>query len=105
MPTVFIVDDDASCLTAVARLLRASGFVVKPFASATEFLAWPELGVPGCVLTDLQMPRVNGLALQEALAKAGHTMPVIFLSGRGDIASTVQAMRLGAEDFLTKLSP
>jgi FixJ family two-component response regulator len=104
-PTIFLVDDDASCLTAVARLLRASDFVVKSFGSAAEFLAWPELDVPGCALVDLQMPGVSGLGLQEALAKAGHRMPVIFLSGHGDVPTTVQAMRHGAEDFLTKRAP
>jgi FixJ family two-component response regulator len=86
-------------------MLRASGFVVKTFASAAEFLTRPELNVPGCVLVDLQMPGLSGLDLQEALAKAGHRMPVIFLSGHGDIPITVQAMRRGAEDFLTKRAP
>ncbi len=73
-PIVRIVDDDASFLTAVARMLRASGFAVKTFASAAEFLAQPELDVPGCVLVDLQMPGLSGLDLQEALAKEGHTV-------------------------------
>jgi FixJ family two-component response regulator len=86
-------------------MLRASGFVVKTYASALEFLAGPELEVPGCVLVDLQMPGLSGLDLQEALAKAGHTLPVIFLSGHGDIPTTVKVMRRGAEDFLTKLAP
>ena len=104
-PTIFIVDDDASFLKAVARMLRAARFVVKTFASAAEFLAQPELDVPGCVLVDLQMPGLSGRDLQEALAKAGHLMPVIFLSGHGDIPTTVQAMRRGAEDFLTKRAP
>ena len=102
---VRIVDDDVSFLRAVARMLRASGFVVKTYASASEFLARPELDVPGCVLVDLQMPGLSGLDLQEALAKAGHRLPVIFLSGNGDIPTTVQVMRGGAEDFLTKLAP
>jgi two-component system response regulator FixJ len=103
--TIFIVDDDVSFLTAVARMLRASGFVVKTFASAAEFLARSEPEVPGCVLADLQMPGLSGLDLQEALAKAKHRLPVIFLSGHVDIPSTVQAMRGGAEDFLTKSAP
>ena len=105
LPIVRIVDDDASFLTAVARMLRASGFAVKTFASAEEFLAQPELDVPGCVLVDLQMPGLSGLDLQEELAKAGHALPVIFLTGHGDIPTTVQAMRRGAEDFLTKRAP
>ena len=105
VPIVRIVDDDASFLTAVARMLRASGFAVKTFESAAEFLARPELDVPGCVLADLQMPGLSGLDLQEALAKEGHRLPVIFLTGHGDIPTTVQAMRRGAEDFLTKRAP
>ena len=105
VPIVRIVDDDASFLTALARMLRASGFAVQTFASAEEFLSRPELDVPGCVLVDLQMPGLNGLDLQQALAQQGHKLPVIFLSGNGDIPSTVQAMRRGAEDFLTKLAP
>ncbi|HTY63775.1 MAG TPA: response regulator [Acidobacteriota bacterium] len=104
-PIIRIVDDDASFLKAIARTLRASGFAVKTFASAAEFLAQPELDIPGCVLVDLHMPGLNGLDLQEALAKDGHRLPVIFLTGHGDIPSTVQAMRRGAEDFLTKRAP
>jgi len=104
-PLVRIVDDDASFLTAIARMLRASGFAVKTFSSAAEFLALPERDVPGCVLVDLQMPGLSGLDLQEALAKEGHTLPVIFLTGHGDIPTTVHAMRQGAEDFLTKRAP
>lgn len=105
VPIVRIVDDDVSYLTAVARMLRASGFTVKTFASAAEFLARPELDVPGCVIVDLQMPELSGLDLQEALAREGQRLPVIFLSGHGDIATTVRAMRRGAEDFLTKRAP
>src|SRR6266496_147599 len=104
-PIVRIVDDDVSFLTAVARMLGASGFVVKTFASAAEFLVRPELDVPGCVVVDLQMPGLSGLDLQEALATAGHMLPVIFLSGHGDIPTIVQVMRGGAEDFLTKRGP
>ena len=105
MPVVRIVDDDVSFLKAIARLLRGAGFHVKTFASATDFLADMEPDVPGCVLVDLQMPGLNGLELQDALAKAGHPLPVIFLSGHGDVSTTVHAMRGGAEDFLTKLAP
>ena len=79
--------------------------MVKTFSSAAEFLAQPEADVPGCVLVDLQMPGLSGLDLQEALAKVGHRLPVVFLSGHGDIPATVQAMRRGAEDFLTKRAP
>lgn len=100
-----IVDDDASFLVAIARLLRASGFAVKTFTSVTEVLSHLEPDLPGCILADLEMPGLSGLDLQEALAKAGHSLPVVFLSGRGDIPTTVQAMRRGAEDFLTKRAP
>jgi len=105
MPVVRVVDDDVSFLKAIARLLRGAGFHVKTFASATDFMADMEPDVPGCVLVDLQMPGLSGLELQDALAKAGHPLPVIFLSGHGDVSTTVHAMRGGAEDFLTKLAP
>ena len=105
VPVVRVVDDDASFLTAVARLLRASGLAARTFASVADFLAGAELDMPGCVLVDLQMPGLSGLDLQEALAKAGHRLPVIFLSGHADIPTTVKAMRRGEEDFLTKRAP
>jgi two-component system response regulator FixJ len=104
-PTVYVVDDDASFLTAVSRLLRAARYAVKVFTSADELLAQLSSRTPGCVLVDLQMPGLSGMDLQAALAKAGHKIPVIFLSGHGDIPTTVQAMRRGAEDFLTKRAP
>ena len=105
VPLVRIVDDDASFLTAVARFLRASGFEVKTYASAAEFLLQPEYDVPGCIIADLHMPGLSGMDLQEALAKEGHKLPIIFLSGQGDIPTSVQAIRRGAEDFLTKRAP
>jgi FixJ family two-component response regulator len=104
-PIVRVVDDDASFLKALARMLRASGFEVMTFASADELLAQGDLNVPGCVIVDLQMPGLSGLDLQEALAENGRALPVIFLSGNGDIPSSVLAMRRGAEDFLTKRAP
>ena len=104
-PLVRIVDDDASFLKAISRMLRASGFEVKTFGSAAEFLECPNVEIPGCVLVDLQMPGLSGLDLQDALTKAGHLLPVVFLSGHGNIPATVKAMRGGAEDFLTKLAP
>lgn len=103
--TVFIVDDDASFRTAVSRLLRAEGHQVRTFSSASEFLGSLPASGPGCVVVDLHMPGLSGLDLQVALARSASPMPVLFLTGQGDIPSTVQAMRLGAEDFLTKLSP
>jgi len=103
--TVFIVDDDTSFLKSVSRLLRAAGYSVQPFESAEAFLAQLGPGLSGCVLVDLRMPGLNGLELQERLAKSANPLPVVFLSAQGDIPTTVQAMRRGAEDFLTKLSP
>jgi len=101
-PTVFVVDDDASVLRGLSRLIRSAGFAVEIFAKADEFLKHPPNGGPGCVLIDLRMPGMNGLELQHAIAAAGHPIPVIFISGDGDIPATVQAMKAGAVDFLTK---
>ncbi|MGA2245684.1 MAG: response regulator [Verrucomicrobiota bacterium] len=100
--TVFIVDDDVSFLRSLSRLLTATGYSVEAFTSALEFLGRPAPERPGCVVADLQMPEVNGLQLQAALRNSEHPLPVIFLTGQGDIPTTVSAMRSGAEDFLTK---
>jgi FixJ family two-component response regulator len=101
---VHVVDDDASFLAAVARLLKAAGYAVRTFPSAAEFLA--NLGdAAGCVIADLRMPGMDGMGLQEALARGTNVLPVIFLTGEGDIPTTVKAMRQGAEDFLTKRGP
>jgi FixJ family two-component response regulator len=103
--TVFVVDDDASYRAALSRLLRAAGHQVKAFASASEFVeSLPATG-PGCVVADLQMPGLSGLDLQAALAGSDNPLPVLFLTGHGDIPTSVHAMRLGAEDFLTKGAP
>ena len=104
-PVVHIVDDDASFLAATSRLLRASGFAVKTFASATALLAQREDDAPGCVLADVRMPGMNGLELQSALAQSRNPLPILFLTGHGDIPSSVSAMRDGAEDFLEKRAP
>ena len=104
-PVVHVVDDDASFLRSVTRLLRASGYEVAPFSSVEEFLQHRDPEAAGCVVTDLQMPRRSGLDLQEALAGSGKTLPVVFLTAKGDIPTTVRAMRAGAEDFLTKRAP
>ena len=101
-PVVRVVDDDPSFRNAVSRLLRAGGYPVETFTSATEFLQSARTETPGCVLLDLHMPGPSGLDLQDALAKPGNPLPVIFLTGHGDIPSSVLAMREGAEDFLTK---
>jgi len=104
-PTVYVVDDDPSHLASVGRLLRASGLQVQAFASAAEFLERRPADARGCVVADLQMPGMNGIELQEALAKSENPLPVVFLSGHGDIPTSVEAMRHGAEDFLTKQAP
>jgi FixJ family two-component response regulator len=100
--TIFVVDDDASFLAAIARLLRSNGFMTRTCSSAREFLALLDADTPGCVIADLQMPEMNGLDLQAALARKWNAMPIIFLTGQGDISSSVQAMRKGAEDYLEK---
>jgi two-component system response regulator FixJ len=105
VPTVHIVDDNVPFLTATSRLLRASGFTVKTFSSATDFLAQRDEQAPGCVLADVQMPGMDGLELQAALARSPNPLPILFLTGHGDIPSSVRAMRDGAEDFLEKRAP
>ncbi|HVN20462.1 MAG TPA: response regulator [Dongiaceae bacterium] len=102
---VHVVDDDASFLTAISRLLRANGFSVRTYSSAHEFLAQRDTDTPGCVLADLRMPQMSGLDLQSLLAQSPNPLPILFLTGHGDIPSTVQAMRDGAEDFLEKRVP
>jgi two-component system response regulator FixJ len=104
-PVVHVVDDDASFLRSVTRLLRASGYEVASFSSADEFLQDRDPEAAGCVVTDLQMPQRSGLDLQEVLASSGRSLPVVFLTAKGDIPTTVRAMRGGAEDFLTKCAP
>ena len=104
-PVVFVVDDDPAFLAGAARLLRASGYAVATFASAAEFLAQRAPCAAGCVVADLDMPGMDGLALQAALAGSDVPLPVVFLTGRGDIPTSVRAMRGGAEDFLTKTAP
>jgi FixJ family two-component response regulator len=100
--TVFVVDDYAPVRRSISRLLHAAGFVVAAFASAEEFLAQYDPGVWGCLVLDVAMPVLNGLELQHILAQAGSLLPIIFLTGEGDIPKTVQAMKHGATDFLTK---
>ena len=103
--TVFVVDDDASFLKSASRLLRAAGYAVQAFESAPAFLGQLTPETSGCVVTDLQMPGFTGLELQAALVRSDNPLPNVFLSAQGDIPTTVKAMRQGAEDFLTKLSP
>jgi FixJ family two-component response regulator len=99
---VHLVDDDSSMLRALTRLLTLAGYAVEAFASATAFLDQHRPHHRGCVVTDLRMPEMSGLELQLALARGGNPLPMIFLSGHGDIPTSVHAIKRGAEDFLTK---
>jgi FixJ family two-component response regulator len=101
-PVVFIVDDDASVRKGLERLVRSVGLRGKTFASAPEFLQCGASDGPSCLVLDVRMPGVSGLALQETLATAGHRIPIIFITGHGDIAMSVRAMKAGAVDFLPK---
>ena len=101
-PVVHVVDDDSSVRTAVTRLLRAAGFEARGYASAGDFLLSPRDGEAGCVILDLRMPGPGGLELQQALAKEEAPLPIVFLTGHGDIATGVSAIKSGAVDFLTK---
>ena len=100
--TVFLVDDDADVLKALARLLRASGYESREFATPQDFLRGHDASLPGCAVFDVVMPELDGLELQQALTASGVERPVIFLTGRGDIQTSVRAMKAGAVDFLTK---
>jgi FixJ family two-component response regulator len=101
-PTVFIVDDDPAVLKSLSRLLRAARLAVVTFPSPQDFLARHDPGLPGCLVLDVAMPGLNGLELQQALIAGGHELPIVFLTGHGDIPMSVQAMKRGAVDFLTK---
>ena len=101
-PTVFIIDDDASVRKSLSRLLRSAGYTTETFASAEEFLGREHFNGIGCLLLDVQMPGLSGMDLQEELNKADYHMPIIFITGHGDIPMSVEAMKKGAVDFLTK---
>ena len=99
---VGIVDDDPSVRKGLARLVKTAGYRVEVFASAREFLARPQQEDPCCLILDVRMPALTGLELQEALAIAGRQLSIVFVSGHGDVAGSVKAMKGGAVDFLTK---
>ena len=101
-PTVFLVDDDPGVLKALTTLLTVSGYDVKPFASAQEFLDDHDASLPGCAVFDVAMPDIDGLELQAALLEKNLDRPVIFVTGFGDIPTSVRAMKAGAIDFITK---
>jgi FixJ family two-component response regulator len=101
--TVYLVDDDPGVLKALARLLRARGYEVKPYFSPQLFLEEHDVAAPGCAILDVSMPGLDGLQLQRALTAAGGShRPVVFVTGKGDIPTSVRAMKAGAIDFLTK---
>jgi FixJ family two-component response regulator len=100
--TVFVIDDDATIRKSLGRLLQSAHFDVRSFASPWEFLEQHNPATLGCILLDVSMPGLNGIELQQALAKQRCERPIIFLTGHGDIPTSVQAMKAGASDFLTK---
>jgi FixJ family two-component response regulator len=101
-PVVFVVDDDQSIREALTSLIRSVGLSVETFGSAREFLTHQLPDAPGCLVLDVRLPGLSGLDLQRELAAAQITMPIIFITGHGDIPMTVQAMKAGAVEFLTK---
>jgi FixJ family two-component response regulator len=101
-PVVFLVDDDGQLLRALARLLREHGLATAAFESAEAFLREHDASQPGCLVLDVNLPGLDGLALQRRLAERCSSRPIIFLTGYGDIPASVQAIKAGAIDFLTK---
>ena len=99
---VYVVDDDSSAREGVARLIRSAGLLTKTFASGEEFLAAPRPKVPSCLVLDVNLPGVNGLDLQNELGKSGSQLPIIFITGHGDVPMAVRAVRAGAANFLIK---
>ena len=100
--TVFIVDDAAAVRVSVSRLLRAAGFATADFPHAQAFLDSGHCNDAGCLVLDIEMPNLSGIELQRVLAERGCVLPIVFLTGHGDIDTCVQAMKVGAADFLTK---
>jgi two-component system, LuxR family, response regulator FixJ len=100
--TVFVIDDDASVRKSLSRLLRAAGYSSETFSSAEKFLGREHFNGIGCLLLDVQMSGLNGMELQKELNKADYHMPIIFVTGHGDIPTGVEAIKEGAVDFLTK---
>ena len=101
-PIVFVVDDDISVREALELLIRHEGLEVETFTSAQEFLTRPRVLVPSCLILDISLPGLNGLELQKRVSVERPEMPIIFITGHGDIPMTVQAMKAGAVEFLTK---
>jgi len=101
-PVVFVVDDDLSVRESLELLIRFAGFQPQTFASAEEFLSCPRVFVPSCLVLDVTLPNLNGLDLQKRIATDRIDIPIIFITGHGDVPMTVRAMKAGAVEFLTK---
>ena len=101
-PIVYVVDDDVSIRESLELLIRCTGWHPEVFASAQEFLAHPRARTPGCLVLDVSLPGLTGLELQKRIAADRFELPIIFISGNGDVPTTVQAMKAGAQEFLTK---
>src|ERR1700758_4653054 len=101
-PVVFVIDDDASVRGAISSLIRSVGLRAEVFASASEFLAHKRSSTTSCLILDVRLPGVSGLEFQSELGKANAEIPIIFITGHGDIPMTVRAMKAGAVEFLTK---
>jgi FixJ family two-component response regulator len=99
---VLVVDDDVSVREALGSLIRSAGFRVETFASAQQFLAHPPTDVPSCLVLDVRLPGLSGLDLQKRLAEINLEIPIVFITGHGDVPTSVQAMKAGALEFLTK---
>ena len=99
---IYIVDDDASVCRALSLLLKSHGFKVQAFPRAADFLAFKHLKLPSCLVLDIQLPDINGLALQEAMLARQLAIPIVFITGHGDIPMSVKGMKAGAIDFLPK---
>lgn len=101
-PTVYVVDDDVSVREALKNLLRSVELQVETFSTADEFLSRKRLPGPGCLILDVRLPGLSGLDLQHQLAQANHEIPIVFITGHGDIPMSVRAIKAGAVEFLTK---
>jgi FixJ family two-component response regulator len=101
-PKVYVVDDDASVRRSMARLLKSHGFSVEPLTCAEDFLALGQYASPSCLVLDVRMPGLNGLELQERMATLSLTLPIVFITGHGNVPMSVKAMKAGAVDFLPK---
>ncbi|MFA5117424.1 MAG: response regulator [Candidatus Omnitrophota bacterium] len=101
-PVIYVVDDDASVCRALALLLKSHGFKVETFTRAKDFLAFKHPQAPSCLMLDIRLPDINGLVLQETMVRQGMSIPIIFITGHGDVPKSVKAIKAGAIDFFLK---